>query len=329
MILSRGKILFGLLFSLSVLFTPGIGSAASEIGLQSGDIEVETIPENPEPYQDVTINLTSFATDLNKATIVWQSGGRTVLSGIGRTSYSFKALGPNITITLDVSITPPNSTDKVTKRISINPSEIDILWEGIDSYTPPFYKGKSFVSSGGMIKVVALPTTSTSGRTNATYSWKNNDNAVLNASGYNKDSYIFVNDELNTRENISVTASTVNGSYNATKNLNIPIVNPKIIFYKKSPTEGVLYNKALINETFISEDEFTLVAVPYFLSLKGNENDFSYKWQINGEGIETPSRKTELTVRPSSKGGYATISLVLENLNAFFQKASGQIKINL
>jgi hypothetical protein len=77
------------------------------------------------------------------------------------------------------------------------------------------------------------------------------------------------------------------------------------------------------------EDEMTIVAEPYFLSFKGNENNFTYSWQINGETIDTPSRKTELTVRPSSRGGYANISLTLENLSSLFQKVTGNLKINL
>jgi len=73
----------------------------------------------------------------------------------------------------------------------------------------------------------------------------------------------------------------------------------------------------------------TIVAEPYFLSLKGHENNFIYSWQINGERIATPSKKTELTIRPTSRGGYATIDVVIENLNELFQKVSNQLKLNL
>ncbi len=303
--------------------------ALSDVVLQDSDVDIATVPDSPEPYQDVTATLSSYATDLNKAMIVWQSGNKVVLSGIGKISYSFKTLGPNVVSDITATITPEGSLDKITKEIRINPSEIEIFWEGVDSYTPPFYKGKSFISSGGVIKAVAMPTTTKGGRVNAVYNWKNSDNSVQDASGYNKDSYIFANSELNKSENISVNASTVNGGYDTTKEISIPITSPKILFYKKSPTEGVLYNNALTDNTFLSENEITIVAEPYFLAISGNEKDFSYKWQINGEDIDTPTKKTELTVQPTSRGGYATISLVLENLNAFFQTASAQIKLSL
>lgn len=331
MVFSKIKIYGFIFITLGILLTPGLIIRASEVGLQDSDVDVATIPENPEPYENVTIKLSSYTTDLNKAFIEWNNGAKLLLSGYGKTSYSFQALGPDIATDFYVTITPPDSGDKITKRINIKASEIEIMWESVDSYTPPFYRGKSFPSRESSIKAVALPNTNTikQGKGNITYSWKNNDNAVQNASGYNKDSYIFSNSQLKTKELVTVYASSIDGKYNATKTIEIPIVSPKIIFYKKSPTEGILYNNAIADESFISEDEVTIVAEPYFLALTGNETNFSYDWKINGESIGTPSKKTELTVRPSSRGGYATINLVLENLNFLFQKVGGKIKLNL
>ena len=102
-----------------------------------------------------------------------------------------------------------------------------------------------------------------------------------------------------------------------------------VFFYKKSPTEGILYNAALSNEVTVVEDEMTLVASPYFLALKGNESKFTYAWTINGDQIKTPTNKMELTIRPNSRGGYASINLVLESINNLFQKVTGQLKLTL
>lgn len=305
--------------------------AANEINPGEGDITATMIPENPQPYQDVTVTLTSYATDLNKAMIQWQSGANIVLSGYGKTSYSFKTLGPNTITVLDVTINIPGSIDKITKRVAINPTEVELVWEGVDSYVPPFYRGKSFPTAQGLIKVVAIPNTSTikQGKGAITYTWKSGDNTVLGVSGYNKDSYVFQNSELNDIERVTVTAESVDGRYNARNTIEIPISTPKILFYKKSPTEGVQYNQALTNESFISEDEVTIVAVPYFLSIKGNESRFTYDWKINGNSIDTPSKKTEITIRPASRDGYATIDVVFENLNTLYQKVNGKLKLNL
>ncbi|HLP86904.1 MAG TPA: hypothetical protein VK153_03475 [Candidatus Paceibacterota bacterium] len=318
-------------FILGILNIPNISFAETQIEIQEGEIDVETIPNNPQPYEEVKIVLSSYATDLNKAIISWQSETGTVLSGIGKTSYTFKAGGPNTSNTFNISITPAGSMSSITKFISIIPSEIEIMWESADGYTPPFYKGKSLPVSGGLIKAVAIPNTNTikSGSGSITYTWKNLGSTVLEASGYNKNSYTFKNDLFNDKNEVTVIASSVEGGYKAEKTIRIPIYTPKIVFYKKSPTEGTLYNNALNKEATMTEDEMTIVAEPYFISLKNKDKNFTYKWQINGNNITTPSKKTELTVRPTSRGGYATIQLDIENISELFQKVGNQLKLKL
>jgi hypothetical protein len=313
-----------------LIFVPNFLYAENEIILQESDIEIETTPENPEPYQDVTIKLVSYATDLNKATIEWRSGSSIVLSGYGKTSYSFKTFGPNTAIVFDITITAPGGMNSVSKKVSIAPSEVEIFWEAVGGYVPPFYKGKSLVGREGAIKVVAMPNTNVikQGKGNITYTWKTNDKTKQSASGYNKDSYVFKNEALNKNEEVSVFASSVDGKYNAIKTITIPISSPKILFYKKSPTEGVLYNYALTNNDLLREEEITIVAEPYFLDYM-SDYDFDYSWKINGEEIATPLKKREITIRPSSRGGYATISLDMENLRTLFQEVSGSLRLNL
>lgn len=319
------------LFILGIINIPYISSAETQIEVQEGDVNVDVIPNNPQPYQDVTIDLSSYATDLNKAIIVWQSESGTVLSGIGKTSYSFKTGAPNTTNVFNISITPIGSMSIINKSVTITPSEIELMWESLNGYTPPFYKGKSLPASGSLIRVVAIPNTNTikSGNGSISYSWQNGDNAVPEASGYNKNSYDFRNSMFDTVNNIRVVASSVDGTYDAENTAEIPVYDPKIVFYKRSPTEGVLYNSALGKEAPMTEDEVTIVAEPYYLPIVGNENDFTYSWKINSNDIQTPIKKTELTVRPTSHGGYATIDMTIENLSKLFQKVTGQLKINL
>jgi hypothetical protein len=327
------KIKFILLgvFILSTLGVYHFSFAESQIEVQESEIIVDLSPNNPEPYQDVTISLSSYATDLNKAIITWKVGGSTVLYGIGKTKYSFKTGPPDVPMNIDISIKTVGSMSSIDKTISITPSEIEIMWESVNGYTPPFYKGKSFPLIGGIIKAVAIPNTSTikSGNGNISYTWKNNDSVLLDSSGYNKNSFVFKNSMFDQQNNITVIASSVDGSYGAESTINIPLYNPKIIFYKKSPSEGVLYNNALNKEMAMQEDEMTLVAEPYFLPIKGNLSNFNFTWQINGKNIQTPLSKKELTVRPTDRGGVATLNLIVENVNELFQKVSNQLKINL
>lgn len=328
----RIKLFLTGIFVLGIINIPFISNAEVAIQVQENEISVDTSPHNPGPYQDVTINLSSYATDLSKASIVWQEGSKTVLSGYGKTSYSFKTDGVGTYKIFKINITPAGSMSSLIKKVAIYPSEIEIMWESVNGYTPPFYKGKSLPVSGSLIKAVAIPNTETiqSGNGNISYTWSNSGSVVASASGYNMNSYIFKNSIFDDKENdITVSASSVAGNYSAEKNIKIPLYDPKLIFYKKSPTEGVLYSTALNKETSMeNEGEMTLVAEPYFMTTKEN-NNFSYTWKINGELVQTPSKKTEMTVRPASRGGYATMNLVIENIGELFQKVSNTLKIKI
>lgn len=305
---------------------------AEALQVTSADINIETIPDNPQPYTDVTMTITSYATDLNKALITWKSGEDTILSGIGRTKYVFKTGAPNINTSFTVSVTPVGSFASVDKSFIISPSEVEMLWQAIDSYTPPFYKGKSFPTSEGSVRIVAMPNTvgiSSGSNKSMAYYWKLNYDSAQDASGYGKDSFTYKNSYLNDTDHIGVSVSTTNGSYTGNGTIDIPMYNPEMVFYKKSPTEGIKYNEAVTSEVYMNEDEMTLVAEPYFLNNSSSINDLVYKWQINNNDISTPRNPRQLTVRPTSRGGYANINISISSVSKLFQNINKSIKINL
>lgn len=301
-------------------------------GAQAEDVSINMVPQNPRPFTQVNLNLESFAVGLDSANITWRSGEKTVLSGIGKTRYSFTTGGPNTSTIFDITIAPDDGTASLKKNITITPSDLDMLWETVNSYTPPFYKGKALPSKESVIKIVAFPNTSGLSQTsqkNISYTWKNNYDVVKNSSGTGKNKYIFTNSEINNTEKISVAASGPGGTYSASGSLNIDIVQPQILFYKKSPLEGILYQTSLKDGDYIDEDEITLVVEPFFMLFSEGSSAIKYNWKINNNLIETPSNPRELTVRPSSRGGYATIEFGIENISKLFQKATKSLKIEL
>lgn len=314
-----------------IIITPFISLAENEIQVTEGEVNVETSPTNPGPYQDVLITITSYATDLNRAIITWQTESGTTLSGIGETSYTIKTKGVDSYTVVNITINPVGSLNTINKRVVITPTEVEMVWESLSGYTPPFYKGKALPISGGLVKVVAIPNTSviSSGIGSLTYTWMNNKDTKLDSSGYNKNYFVYRNSMFEEKNEIGVAITSVGGSFNAEDSITIPNYQPKLIFYKKSPTEGILYNQALEGEVFMEEDEMTIIAEPYYTSLREEENNFSFNWQINEQSIPTPNKKTELTVRPTSRGGYAIINLVVENVSELFQKVNKQLRINI
>jgi hypothetical protein len=312
---------------LAVLISiPFISNAISGVG--EGDIQIELTPQIPIPGKSVTVTLTSYATDLNKASISWKDSANNVLiSGVGETSYELTAGAPNSNIVLIISIIPAGDTVAISKQISIHPSDVDILWQVENAHTPPFYKGKALATSESVISAIAMPSGGAvaRGKSNLVYVWKLEHNTINKSSGYGKDKFQFKNSYLRTIEHVDVNASSVNGSYNASNTVAIPIVDAKLLFYLKNDHGMTEYKKALSDDTELLKDEATFVAEPYFFPM----DDADFTWKINGATISTPKNPQILTIRPASKGGYATISLSIESISRLFQSISSTLKLNL
>jgi hypothetical protein len=296
-----------------------------QIPFLASEIIVEVSPNNPQPNETVTIYISSYSTDLNKATITWRSEGGVVLSGIGKTSYSFSAPPANVSALYSISITPQGGKT-INKKISIRPADIDLFWEADRGYAPPFYKGKTLPITNSSVKVVAIPNT----RNDRGFSfvWKKDGSVLNDKSGYDKNYYTFINSSFDLSNEITVIASAVQGDYVAQKNIEISVYEPKIIFYKKDPAMGIDYNNALINNSSVTDEEITILAEPYYLPTKDGSGKFIYDWSINNKLIDTPLKKNELSIRPTSRGGYAIINLDLYHISNMFQKAFNSIKIN-
>ncbi len=322
----KSTILFILLMTIS---TPFVMHAESSIN--ESDVNVEINPQNPAPGKNVTITVSSYSANLNRAQIDWKDNAGNVLSsGVGSTSYSLVAGGPNSDVNVQVYITPYGDSTAVVKQIFIHPTDVDILWQSIDGYVPPFYKGKALPTSESVIRAVAMPNAgAVANNNNIVYTWKLEHNTMSKFSGYGKDSFTFENSYLRNTEHINVSASSVNGSYNAENSITIPIQKSKVLFYLKNQDGTVNYSNALADNSQISGEESTIVAEPYFFPLTSGAGSLKYTWKINGGAIDTPRNPLSLTIRPASTGGYATISLSIDNISKLFQSVSNTLKLNL
>jgi hypothetical protein len=128
-----------LVFSLALFLTPGAFVSAQLIGstdaslVNDHDIDVALTPEQPRPNQNVTIELSSYATEMNKATITWSVNGTTKLNGIGKTKLSITTGDVGQKTDVSIVIITQEGT-RVDKRIVITPAQLDILWEAPETY---------------------------------------------------------------------------------------------------------------------------------------------------------------------------------------------------
>jgi|JI8StandDraft_1071087.scaffolds.fasta_scaffold12697_3 hypothetical protein len=286
-------------------------------------ISVSIAPEFPESGKEVTVTLTSYSTDLNRAQFSWSVDGTIVKTGIGEKEITLVAPASGQTKTVFVTATLVSGT-VVEKSIPITPQDVDLLVESLDGYTPPFYKGRSLPVREGLIKVSAVPHLSNVSDTkDAVYNWTQNTKPLTDFSGYGKRYLVYKNAFLNSTDTISVVASSRTGSSTGKKQKTINLYQPKVLLYEDHPSQGLLLNKALTNAYALEESEATFVAFPYFSTprIYGNPlaDNLVYTWQINGTDT-TPTEKNRITLRkPEGTSGTATLQVGVENTASNFQ----------
>jgi hypothetical protein len=316
-----------LIFIMSVVFCAfSISTSTVNAQMKSDDISVITNPKQPGPNETVYASLSSFAVDLNKTLISWSLNGQVVSQGVGQKNFSFKtgASGTQTSVGIKIDATDGSSANK---QLILNPTTIDLVWEAIDSYTPPFYKGRTLVSQESAVKVVALlDSTKSAG---ASYIWKLDGKASEMFSGYGKNSFVFKKSFLDKKNKIEVSASSLINENIGSSSVEINNTNPKILFYKKNPYTGTDWSKALTSPLTIDQNGETIVFEPYFISPKNLYSpDLNIKWELSGSQISTPNTKNELSIKPEKSNGSSVVKVTVENIKSMFLNTSKEINAN-
>jgi hypothetical protein len=286
---------------------------------------IDVAPENPSPYEDTTITLSSYVNNLDSVLITWSLNGKKVSSGIGKKTFTTKAgaLGSTSTVVVNVSL-PEGSLEK---KIIIKPNVMVLLFQANDSYVPPFYRGKALPAPDSDIKVVAMP--EVSNPKNMTFAWQKDYTNNPDGSGYGKNFFIYTNDYLESGNIVSVTASTIDQQNSFQASINIPNTNPKLVFYKNDPKMGTMYQFALPDPHTITEPEI-VEAVPYFIAPKQLDHPrLIWNWFINDNAVPVPMWSKNLMPLKVVNGthGVSTLKLQIDNKDRIFQTVDKEITI--
>jgi len=319
------------LLLIATLIVFGSFSSNAQAQSSSASILVRVLPENPSPNQNVTINLSSYLSNLDTVLITWSVNGARIISETGQKTFSTTVGAAGTDTRILATIHLPAGI--IEKRITLRPSNLNILWEALDSYVPPFYKGKALPVLDSEIKVVAMPeiisgSTMTNSK-NMSYAWRKDYSNEQSASGYGKNYFIYVNDYLESSNNIEVTASTTDQRFTSKGSIDIGTFSPKISFYRKDAKMGILFNRELEASHRIQGEEI-VVAVPYFISPKQIQiPSLVFTWSINGTPTTNQIGNKHIMPLKTVDGvtGTSRLRLDIENRNKIFQTASKEINI--
>lgn len=298
---------------------------------------IQASPETPGPFEQVTLQLSGYGIDIDRLHTSWYVNDKLELAGIGKKKFSFTTKGVGSISTIRVLVRS-GTAGVITKTIVFSPAEVDLLWEAIDSYTPPFYRGKALATPQATIAVTAIPNMTVPGKSalgikDVVYKWKRNFSYAdfYDQSGYGNNYVFFKKDPLKKTDTITVEASSFDGTLKTVKNIDLPSYDPKVILYEHRPLEGIRYEHAVDNTFTMQNKEVLISAEPYFFSIKDKDSgSVSYEWLLdNKQVVDTESdKKSELALRTEGGSGKALVVLRVKHATKILQFLEQSFTIN-
>jgi hypothetical protein len=286
------------------------------------DTTISVIPASPTPGEAIILEVSSYSSDLTQASIVWKYNGATIASGVGKTRISSTAPRSGVNAFITASVTGGGLSTS-TATITLNTASVDLLWEAVGSYVPPFYKGKALLSPNGIVRTTAIPTASAP--KNLSYEWSRNDSVVQDSSGYNKNYMVFKNETLKPEEAVSVAATS--GSFTGEDSITIDPGGPALIAYQNK--EGFIdYADGHTNSFETTSDGVTLRFEPYFFSVPGSiAKGLDFEIQNDGTSLSDDSTPNEVSISAPDTRGESILDITIHTAAYSLQNIVTTFKI--
>ena len=319
---------FGLVLGVFLVFSSNLNA---QLGAASEDFVVKILPQFPAPFSEVRAEANSFTFDINRAQIQWILNGKILAQGIGAKEATFTARGLGALDTLRVVVSPQEGS-ALEKSFEIRPSAVDLLIE-TNSFVPEWYKGASLLTPGGELKVVAIPHFVSQGARlkpeTLNYAWKVGGRVRGDLSGRGRQTIsIKTNPIQNGRIPVSVTVSSPQETIQSEASLAVETHTPTILFYERSPLEGVRFFSALSQKVIPAGENIEVEAVPFFMST-ASMKDVKFSWKFNNQKVEADPDEPHRFIVTSSEGtkGNATLELVVNGIKNVFEEARSSVTI--
>ena len=308
----------------------------SNTGLPIGideQITVEQIPEIPKPNELVSFRITSYMSDLNKAKITWTQDGVVLLSQVGAVTNQIQAPESGKSSTIIITITKETG-GIVTKKIVLNPADVDLIYEA-DTYTHPFFKGKRLFTSESVIRFIANPNFVLSGKqipaSNLVYTWKINGTVDQVSSGYGRNIFTTKGMLIERPLEVEVQVSAINSTLVASQSIKVRSQAGEVVLYENNPLLGIVYEKAISGNFLLERSQVDFEAVPYFFGVLQRDSDnLKYTWLINNVRVasKSPQENYLLLQNANNEDGRAIITARVEHLQNILQNGQVQLELN-
>ena len=196
--------------------------------------------------------------------------------------------------------------------------EVDILWQG-ETYTPPFYEGRTLWSNQSRITLVAIPQ-GLGNPASLNYKWIKNGTVLGNINGVGRNYLSFVDTVLSRPQTIEV--EIIGGDRGVLAKGSVYVVPrlPALAVYENSPLYGLMFHKE-ISEYDMQNPEVVLAAFPLFFSATDRfDPAVEYEWLSNSG---SKNRESSVTYRvPEGGSGSSQVTLKAKSLQNIMQSAT-------
>jgi hypothetical protein len=315
---------FSALHAQTASTTERINGGAGGIPELQEQVSYTVLPERPNIGDTVDFKAEMYGTPVQDAIFDWEVNGRAYKQGQGVNQISvFIDADTTVNVTIETI-----SGQTLYKQWVFNPKKVIIFWEA-NTYTPPFYKGKSLYTAESGLKLYGINLDAKNPLTNnyANYVWKMDGKVKGNDSGVSKNTFTYQGDILqqepyfellysNVTSYAAVKAGQSEESINVRSVLRVKTLLSDIFTYEKTPLLGILFNKKVPTVFPVTRAETSLVAYPMYYSLDSSLLP-NYTWTLNDNIIKRNSNI--LTFKKTADNEQSRLTLYIENAKSLLQ----------
>jgi hypothetical protein len=316
------------LFLFLVLFLLPIYAGQAQIveDLVGANLFLEASTQYPKPNSYVELKLNDYTYGKTISSIDWFINGtempevanqRTVLVLMGDVGQAQEIVA---------KISAGDTTDST--KIVLRPLYTDIIIES-ETRSPSFYKGRSLPSSGSGVTATLIIDGLKESPGDLLYNWSIDDTPYSNGVVRGKNKIGFYVPDYSNNFLLAVSVSDLNGVVIAKRVIQVPIVEPEMVFYETTSLYGT--RPISISSLIFSGETATIQAEPYNLAVNTFNRPDHLVWEINNEEIQNPATNPyEITLQRSGvSGSSSVIDFHVRDLVKLLQGASGSFDIKL
>ncbi len=296
-------------------------------------VSIEQVPKIPKPGEVVSIRISAYSTNLNKAKITWTQDGTVILSQTGAVTNQVQAPQSGKTSKVTITILKEGGGTLV-RTVTLSPADVDLMYEA-ETYAHPYFKGKRQFTSEASVTFIAVPNFVTpAGKKFAdkdlVYTWKINGSVQQAISGYGRNTFSTKGQLIERPMQVTVEVSAINSTLIASQSINMRSIAPEIVVYENNPILGVVYEKAVTGGFLLERPQVDFEAIPYFFSgATKDSSNFAYSWAINGTRVtnKVPTENYLLLRNDENTEGRAFISATLAHTANLLQTTQTQFEL--